>query len=313
MAMGAARAYGAAPVVTNIAMFPSVSVAYTNYTQGFNDGANYSRLAITHTGTNGAIVFDSQSSGTAGQPRPFDFPGTAFSGPGTLRPYRFLLTNVVVQNAAVGNVDIWSVPAGYRAILAGGYATSTNTAGSLMGITVKTNGTYYWLGSPSASGPSTNVTVALGALTSYVFDGGETISVTNNAQGLYAIATIRYWPDTMTPRSYKNLNLTTGTNLIYTCPAGMRASAVDATLRTDNLLGNFYPSTTGMKFEAFFVPNGASLGLAARVQSRIIASSSASLTFSLPEFHPGDSYYNATDSAIAGQISWISVIEYPVW
>jgi hypothetical protein len=34
---------------------------------------NYSRLAISHGGTNGAVVFDSQASGIAGNPRPFDW------------------------------------------------------------------------------------------------------------------------------------------------------------------------------------------------------------------------------------------------
>lgn len=42
---------------------------------GFGDenSGNYSQLRVRHSGTNGAIVFDSQSGGTAGSPRPFVF------------------------------------------------------------------------------------------------------------------------------------------------------------------------------------------------------------------------------------------------
>lgn len=47
----------------------------TNYVRGFESGggANYSQLAISHTGTNGAIVFDSQAAGSAGAARSINF------------------------------------------------------------------------------------------------------------------------------------------------------------------------------------------------------------------------------------------------
>lgn len=49
----------------------------TLYNYGFNpdasDAANYSRLAISHTGTSGFVILDSQSAGTAGSPRSFLF------------------------------------------------------------------------------------------------------------------------------------------------------------------------------------------------------------------------------------------------
>jgi hypothetical protein len=52
----------------------------TTYVSGFlgSPVTNYSRMAISHTGTNGAVVFDSQAAGSAGSPRPidFDFGGT---------------------------------------------------------------------------------------------------------------------------------------------------------------------------------------------------------------------------------------------
>lgn len=52
-----------------------IARAATNEVYGYFEVnlANYSRLAIRHTGTNGAIVFDSQSGGIAGAPRNFNF------------------------------------------------------------------------------------------------------------------------------------------------------------------------------------------------------------------------------------------------
>lgn len=42
------------------------------YVSGFINGTNYSRIAVSHTGTNGPIVIDSQASGTAGDPSQFN-------------------------------------------------------------------------------------------------------------------------------------------------------------------------------------------------------------------------------------------------
>lgn len=55
--------------------FLDESLTGTLYVEGFytNPNTDYSRLAISHTGTNGAIVFDSQASGIAGAPRDFSF------------------------------------------------------------------------------------------------------------------------------------------------------------------------------------------------------------------------------------------------
>lgn len=43
------------------------------YADGYHNTTNYSRLAVSHGGTNGVVVFDSQSSGNAGLPRDFNF------------------------------------------------------------------------------------------------------------------------------------------------------------------------------------------------------------------------------------------------
>lgn len=53
----------------------SNTVTGTLWIRGFvdNSGSDYSRLSITHGGTNDAIHFDSQSAGTAGNPVNFEF------------------------------------------------------------------------------------------------------------------------------------------------------------------------------------------------------------------------------------------------
>lgn len=44
----------------------NLTIGGIEYVRGFVSGTNYSRLAISHTGTNGAVIFHSQSAGTAG-------------------------------------------------------------------------------------------------------------------------------------------------------------------------------------------------------------------------------------------------------
>jgi hypothetical protein len=76
---------------------------------GFLSGGDYSRLAISHGGTNGTIVFDSQSAGSAGSPRPFEFYIGGTNG--------FRIANDIgswPSNAAqyFDGTGHWSVPAG---------------------------------------------------------------------------------------------------------------------------------------------------------------------------------------------------------
>lgn len=73
----------------------AVDSKYEAYGLWDTTGTNYSRLAISHTGTNGAIVFNSQSAGTAGTtPRPFSFTNAPIVLPSFTKAQKTALTPI---------------------------------------------------------------------------------------------------------------------------------------------------------------------------------------------------------------------------
>lgn len=56
----------------------------SEWISGFLSGTNYSRVEMKHAGTNSAIILDSQSAGTAGTPRDFQFDFNGTEGIGIL-------------------------------------------------------------------------------------------------------------------------------------------------------------------------------------------------------------------------------------
>jgi hypothetical protein len=98
----------------------------------FNSFTNYSWLAISHTGTNGAAVLDSQSAGIAGNPRnfKFNFNGTnLFSMPLSLTNPGF-----VVSNPTTGASATLESTSGGAAFLTGSGSSVVGLANAAHGV-----------------------------------------------------------------------------------------------------------------------------------------------------------------------------------
>lgn len=217
------------------------------YLAGFVSGTNNSKLLISHTGTNGAIVFDSQSVGTAGPPRPFQFtnevlhvdstkgielggvtrttwPAVAELSPvlATMQRSVLLTTNISLLNASPALHDLWDVPSGYWAYLAILNTATTNDVTGKVDNYVKTNSVYYRLYVSNVAN-TTNTTSNNGI--NYVYEENETISISNTVQGLNFRAQIKYWPKSVPYlKVIKQFGTTAAsTNVVYTCPAGVQA------------------------------------------------------------------------------------------
>ena len=105
--------------------------SWTNLVWGFFGATtvDYSRLAISHTGTNGAVVFDSQAAGSAGAGRPIEF-----SIDGT--PYGYLnnLNAAWGRNAMSGLIAAGSGSGANTAIGANaGFALNSGVNDTLIG------------------------------------------------------------------------------------------------------------------------------------------------------------------------------------
>lgn len=127
------------------------------YLAGFQPNpTNYSRLKITHTGTNilDAIAFDSQSAGIAGSPRPmhFDFGGTtrlalsAVSGATFTDPLARLFVSSALQYSADASVTGWLSDG--RLELDTGASAVLNTQENSPALVLRGNG---WSTTPSTS------------------------------------------------------------------------------------------------------------------------------------------------------------------
>lgn len=135
------------------------------------------------------------------------------------------------ENVASGTVDLYTVPAGKRAIIV--QANIFNTTGGSITFTpkLKTVGGTYQIYQAAAA----ITTLALGAITTLiVFEAGEKISITTTAQGLHVMGRIVIFDDTSPLKTVKNTALVAGDNLIYQVP--LNKVAIQIGLSTSSTL-----------------------------------------------------------------------------
>ena len=224
--------------------------------------------------------------------------------------YGGFYTNLFLLNCASGDNDIWTVPAGYRALGLSGLLGTTNTAGSTVYTEVKTNALYLKLTSTSSITTNSSASMSFGA---YVYDEGETFAINATTAGVNAWACLRVWPTNINVKSIKFLNPTAAaTNLFYTCPANSRAGPVNGSYNGTTLTLNFRNLTSGaVKFSYYLVPAGSPLDSTTRFISVRSEASGNLLGTSVPQLYAGDSIYFDTDSSDVNQFWFMTIEEYP--
>lgn len=167
-----------------------------------------------------------------------------------LLPYLMLagITGAKVYNswtkssAVSGNVDFYTVPTGKRAVWMNTFFLNTGTATGSLLPQVKVGGNYYRLTS-SAIQPNANnfITLGPGSLKYYVAEAGESLSVqvTVSPAGSWAIRPmILEFDNTSAVKSVKLVNQSLGDSLLYTVPAGKRATMFN--LWNENNVSNLF-------------------------------------------------------------------------
>lgn len=323
----------------------------SNTVHGYYDltSTNYSRLVQRHTGTNGSVIFDSQSSGIAGAARDFLFqsngvtvakiavnsgyvglgskslmddgtyktPSAAFDVASAVVPDVFSDTNIVLGNISAGTNDIWTVPAGkYASIIRANFGT-TNASSVL--VAIKTNGVSYAIGG-SGINVITNTAATLGsASTIYPFEAGETIQFIITTNGVNAWVIIRYWDKTVSwIKPFKYIVNDTNTNLLYTVSSGKMAYAGGASYLTPLNMssGTFnYGTSVGIgsaEIQLFLVAPGELPSSTNRCAINSFGAGTSSL--SLPPILPNYSIYMSSSIATNTLRAWGTFIEaqYPI-
>lgn len=140
-----------------------------------------------------------------------------------------------VRNAGAGDIDLYTAPAGKRALV--GYISTTNTTVGAISIfaEIKVAGVYYRFSPTVSSGAGVNAAIIGNR---FVLEPGESISVNTGGVGLNLFAKILEYDVTVPIFSPKVLGLANGLNTIYTVPVGKTALALSTLVNNATVIGS---------------------------------------------------------------------------
>ena len=236
--------------------------------------------------------------------------------PGGIRLTGVSYPRVSGSNLSTGNNDLYTVPAGKRALISTMFVYNHSGVGNIVWYpAIKISGTYYRLLTSATTGDtatgSTNVI-------SYIAEAGETLSIvtaTNNGANVYC--RVAEFDSSCAVYSPKLLALANGDNLIYTVPSGKTAVILDNQLVP--LMGNggtalMYVNSSGgaRNIQWFIVPSGQSTGVNFATTAVAAASDTQRTnTLGIATLSAGDFLTINTNAATATQIAWVNVMETP--
>lgn len=306
--------------------FKNLELSDSIYLRPFIDNTNYSLALFTHTGPNGAVVFDSQANGTAGNPRPFGFtnapvvfgkgalsynmPPTWFQDFAAVTAAGCYMTNVYAPNLPSGDNDIFTPPAGKIAIPIGIVKSTTNLTSGNAFDRLKTNSVYYTL--RSATILVTNA-IGTGANASFVFQENETYAVNTAQTGANVIASFLVAPTDYPFKCAKLIPLPSGTSTLYTVPAGKMITGPQIA-GGNNLIQQIYTNHSGSNrtIQIYIVPSGGSVGSTTLMQTSTVATATVLTITLLGHLEAGDSVVVTTDGSGANESMWFSFVETDV-
>lgn len=306
--------------------FKNLQLNDSIYIRPFLDSTNYSLVQITHTGTNGAVVFSSQANGTAGNPRPFGFtnspvvlgkgslsynmPPTWFQDFAAVTAAGCYMTNVYAPNLPSGDNDIFTPPAGKIAIPIGIVKSTTNQTSGNAFDRLKTNSVYYTL--RSATILVTNA-IGTGANASFVFQENETYAVNTAQTGANVIASFLVAPTNYPFKCAKLIPLPSGTSTLYTVPAGKMITGPQIA-GGNNLIQQIYTNHSGSNrtIQIYIIPSGGTMDSTTLMQTSTVATNTVLTITLLGHLEAGDSVVVTTDGSGANESMWFSFVETDV-
>ncbi len=212
---------------------------------------------------------------------------------------------------ASGNVDLYTVPSGKRAMIYAVYFYNDGGAGTVLYSQIKISGTYYALSANSSSLASENTTtqsVGFIAEAGMIFSVNATVGSVINA---YPI--IVEFDDTSNLRSAYFSAFASGDNTVYTVPSGKTATFYGQTLTpaTSGLL--FYSNRTSATVVRYtnLVPSGGSPATTnlLTAASGLNTTNNAVSQISIMPLTSLDFISHNVSSSTAGQFAWVNVVE----
>lgn len=221
-------------------------------------------------------------------------------------------TNFYVGNLAAGTNDVFTIPAGKKYINT--YALVGTTNASTIGGALKSGGAYYKFGTVNIVTNTTSSGSLFGALSLYVFEEGESVSIFSSAIGANFYLGGWLFGTNVPIRSVKILALTAGNNLLYEVPSSYAAHGSGAGTfgNGQSYIQGSYRNDSGVTrtVGSFVVPSGGSVDTTTRL-ANLTVNNNITTTFVYPMYmRAGDAAYVTSDASTATQWVFLTVMEF---
>lgn len=229
----------------------------------------------------------------------------------------YLGGQLVVRNGVntSGNVDMYTVPEGYKFMptAAVAYNGSTATATVDFNWQAYIDGSYRFLSSRTASLGSNTAQTSLNT-TSIILEAGEKIGCYISDPVLNVTLKGILFKDSV-PAYSPRLTTIAATNTLYTVPAGKAVLAVQGALTTGSALGVSLANQSGTSanYVVYLVPSGGSPtnNRVSLVPGTTVTNQSVGIFIGFAGLSAGDSLYFTSNNTTPGLFAWTNVFEFP--
>jgi len=221
------------------------------------------------------------------------------------------IDSIIRFTGASGDQDIYTVPAGKRGTVCL-MATNIGLGTVTQILKIKINGVYYQFRTAVSHLTNTALAIANPFINYPLLDAGETFAINYSAPGMLVTGFAVTFNPVEPLVSGRNLALVSGSNVVYTCPAGKRAFPMNMNPVagiSQLLIWNGSIGSRTVKWQ--LTPNGGS------PQDLIVSASlnanTLQTTALMPGLASGDVLSAVTDSSASGQFAYIpNILEWPV-
>lgn len=208
---------------------------------------------------------------------------------------------------AIGDNDLYTVPAGRRAVIMSG--TGYNTTGVSVNVypTLKVGGTTYRL-----SGNTSIGALSGGAITTnFIYEPGDIIGANASGVGINYDAVIVEFDETSPVKTARVLDTINGVSTIYTLPAGKVAYPLSNNISTAAATVNYCGTTGTPTLDFHLVPSGGVTngGNQLTSASAVVANQRTNPSFNAALRTAGDSI--TVNSTGVGAIVFVHISEFP--
>lgn len=224
------------------------------------------------------------------------------------------ISSIHIENAGSGDVDLFTVPAGSRALV---MATIYNSAGTTTTYFTEINksSTYFRTGTNATI--LTNVTANVVVGQGLVGEAGDKFTLNTSQAGLNIFGAAFVFPSTEKLRSYFISTVASGNNTIGTVPAGKTWLLVSGNTQmlgvsAASFIAILNASGGALNYKANIVLSAGSPGTANQITPNVTALANNTLSFLSNPFNislAAGSFVNLNSSGNGQQNAWITVIE----